>query len=116
MDSNHLSRGLQGAQSANPPTLDSRSKPLDQQQPPSLYRSQFEQAPLNYSKSQAAASSIGDSHHRYRKRPEAFDSATESGFTTEDASFYSYHSTRDLSTFVKEVDGRFVFVLAIVSN
>jgi len=39
------------------------------------------------------------------------DSVTESGVMTEDASVYSYHSARDLSAFVKEVDGRSVFYL-----
>lgn len=68
--------------------------------------------PMNYSESQGGASSTRDSHYRYRKRDgvqgqkgELIDTATESGATT-DASFYSYHSARDLSAFVKEVDGR----------
>ena len=77
--------------------------PLDQ---PCIIRSQFDQDALNYSKSQVAASSPGDSHHGLQRRLKVMDSATESGFTTEEASYYSYYSMRDPSAFVKEIDGR----------
>lgn len=80
---------------------------------PQLRTERFDQMPLNYSGSQAGASSTRDSHYRYRKRDgpegqkgEPIDTVTESGATTE-ASAYSYYSARDLSAFVKVVDGRF---------
>ena len=123
MDTNQTVWGLGGSQSAGRSiTLNSNTRPLDPESSfgPSWLHSQrekFDQMALNYSGSQAAASSNHDSHRIYRKREgpsaqgqwgDTMDSVTESGVTTEDASIYSYHSARDLSAFVKEVDGRFV--------
>jgi hypothetical protein len=85
-----------------------------------LQHGKVEQMPLNYSESQAAASSTNDSYHRYRKRdyrpsqgPKGVlgGPATELSFSTEDESSYSYYSARDLSTFVREIDGRFVYMV-----
>jgi len=122
MDRNQAAQGLGSSQSADRPALDSNTSPLHPESsfgPSWSYpqREKFDQMALNYSGSQAAASSTRDSHHIYRKREgrgtqeqrgDAMDSVTESGITTEDVSFYSYHSARDLSAFVKEIDGRFV--------
>jgi hypothetical protein len=120
MDTNQAARGLGSSQSADRSAVASNTRPL---QPESSFSTplshsrlgRFDQMALNYSRSQAAASSTHDSHHRYPKRErgaqgqggDTTDSMTESGVTTE-ASYYSYHSARDLSAFVKEVDGRFV--------
>jgi hypothetical protein len=116
MDTNQAAQALGSSQSADRTALDSDTRPLEPESSldaswSHLPRETFDQMPLNYSRSQAAASSTQDSHYRYRKRDmprEAMDSVTESGLTTDDVSFYSYHSARDLSAFVKEVDGRFV--------
>ena len=122
MDTNQAAQGLGGSQSADRPALGSNTRSLDPESSfgPSWSHSQrekFDQMALNYSGSQAAASSNRDSHRIYRKREgrgtqgergDIMDSVTESGVTTEDVSFYSYHSARDLTAFVKEVDGRFV--------
>ena len=79
---------------------------------PQVHAQRFDQTPLNYSGSQAGASSAHDSHYRYRKRDGAqgqkgdrLETGTESGVTL-DESLYSYNSARDLLAFVKEVDGR----------
>jgi hypothetical protein len=120
MDTNQAARGLRGSQSADRTALGSNARPLDPESSFGAFlshsqRERFDQMALNYSRSHAAISST-QSHQRDRKGDglgaqgqgsDAMDSLTESGIAT-DASFYSYRSARDLSAFVKEIDGRFV--------
>jgi hypothetical protein len=121
MDTNQATQGLGDSQSTNQTALDSNTRLLDPHSflgtsLPHSQRGRFDQMALNYSGSKAVAPSSDDSHYQYPKqdghaaqgqRNDTMDSVTESSITT-DASYYSYRSARDLSAFVKEVDGRFV--------
>ncbi|KAG8751187.1 hypothetical protein FRC14_008090 [Serendipita sp. 396] len=77
---------------------------------PSTY-ARYDQMAQNYSSSQAATSVTGASyHHHVRTRPSGVanmeDGRTDAVTATDQDSFYSYHSSQDLSSFVKEIDGR----------
>lgn len=81
----------------------------------------FDQMPQNYTESQADATATTGSHVEYPSRSKQpahapngntdnFKGRTvnpsDTGRTTDDASFYSYHSARDLANFVKDFYGR----------
>ncbi|CCA67628.1 hypothetical protein PIIN_01456 [Serendipita indica DSM 11827] len=75
-------------------------------------RARYDQVAYNFTPSQGATSTSGTSYYRSKRKggawsrdPDKDDGKTDITATT-DASFYSYHSSRDLAAFVREMDGR----------